>query len=124
MACHVVKMRIHSAKNSITSSLSEQLGHYRSSKCSVVYVIISESPETRWVSISIRAISMHKIESREISNRIYLSKTILACRERQANKTRISHCLSDASTTFNPIGSPSQDCLPYLPYSTLKKCCC
>jgi len=29
---------------------------------------------------------MHKIESREISNRKYLSKTILACRERQANK--------------------------------------
>jgi len=27
---------------------------------------------------------MHKIESRVISNRKYLSKTILACRERQA----------------------------------------
>jgi len=29
---------------------------------------------------------MHKIESREISNRKYLSKTILACRERKASK--------------------------------------
>ena len=47
------------------------------SKCSVVYLIISESPESRLVPISIRAISMHKIESREISNRKYLSKTIL-----------------------------------------------
>ena len=46
-----------------------------SSKCSVVYVIISESPETRLVHISIQAISMHTIESREISNRKYLSKT-------------------------------------------------
>jgi len=27
---------------------------------------------------------MHKTESRDISNRKYLSKTILACRERQA----------------------------------------
>jgi len=53
---------------------------------SVVYVIISESPETRLVPISIRAISMHKKESREISNRKYLSKTILACRSRQAKK--------------------------------------
>jgi len=35
------------------------------------------------VPISIR---MHKIESRETSNRKYLSKTILACRERQAKK--------------------------------------
>jgi len=39
---------------------------------------------TRLVPISIRAISMHKIESREISNRKYLSKTILACGEMQA----------------------------------------
>jgi len=31
---------------------------------------------------------MHKIERREISNRKYLSKTILACRERQANKEK------------------------------------
>jgi len=46
-----------------------------SNKSSVVYVIISESTETWLVSISIRAISMHKIESREISNRKYLSKT-------------------------------------------------
>jgi len=53
-------------------------------KCSVVYVIISESPETRLVPISIRAISKHKIESREISNRKNLSKTKLVCRERQA----------------------------------------
>jgi len=73
MACHVVKMRIHSAKYSNTTS---------SSKRSVVYVIISESPETRLVHISIQAISMHKIESWEISNRKYLSKTILACREK------------------------------------------
>jgi len=29
---------------------------------------------------------MHKIESRETSNRKYLSKTILACRSRQAKK--------------------------------------
>ena len=41
---------------------------------------------TRLVPISIWAISMHKIESREILNRKYLSKTILACRERQAKK--------------------------------------
>jgi len=46
-----------------------------SSKCSVVYVVISESPETRLVPISIRAISMHKKESMTISNRKYLSKT-------------------------------------------------
>ena len=45
---------------------------------------ISESPETQLVPISIREISMLKIESRDISNRKYLSKTILACRERQA----------------------------------------
>jgi len=32
---------------------------------------------------------MHKIESREIPNRKYLSKTILACRERQAKKSNI-----------------------------------
>ena len=57
-----------------------------SSICSVVYVTISESPETRLVPIFIREISMHKIESREISNRKYLSKTILAYRARQANK--------------------------------------
>jgi len=56
---------------------------YASRKCSVVYVIISESPETRLAPISIR---MHKVESRETSNRKYLSKTILACRERQAKK--------------------------------------
>jgi len=36
-----------------------------------------------------RLISMHKIESREISKRKYLSKTILACRERQANKRQL-----------------------------------
>jgi len=35
------------------------------------------------VPLSIR---MHKLESRETSNRKYLSKTILACRERQAKK--------------------------------------
>jgi len=52
------------------------------SKCSVVYVIISES----MVPISIRAFSMHKIESKDISNRKYLSKTILACRSRQSKK--------------------------------------
>ena len=57
-----------------------------SSKGSVVYVLISELPETRLVPISIWAISMHKIESRENSNRKYHSKTILACRERQAKK--------------------------------------
>ena len=33
--------------------------------------------------------SMHKIESRETSNRKYLSKTILACRERQAKNNTI-----------------------------------
>ena len=155
MACHVVKMRIHSAKNSITSSQSEQwivpqlsirinynetwsvliqwlIGlwsndnltqfkqwkawflfvisviKYRidfvilgrrlrncgtihsaitSSICSLVYVITQESPETRLVPFSIRAISMHIIESRGITNRKYLSKTILACRERQAKNT-------------------------------------
>jgi len=32
---------------------------------------------------------MHKIESREISNRKYLSKTILACRERHAKKGEV-----------------------------------
>jgi len=48
--------------------------------------MISNSPETRLVSISVRAISMHRTESRDISNRKYLSKTILACRERQAKK--------------------------------------
>ena len=37
-----------------------------SSKWSVVYLIILKSPETRLVPISIRKISMHKIESREI----------------------------------------------------------
>jgi len=62
-----------------------------SSKCSVVYVIISESPETRLVAISVRAISMHKIESREISNRKYLSKTI---RSRQAKKTDLRSLLA------------------------------
>jgi len=31
---------------------------------------------------------MHKIESRDFTNRKYLSKTILACRERQAKKYR------------------------------------
>ena len=30
----------------------------------------------------------------------------------------ISHCLSDVRTTLNPIGSPLQDYLPYLPCST------
>ena len=54
-----------------------------SSKCSVVYVIILESPKTRLVPISIRAISMHRIESRDISNRKYLSKTILASQKQQ-----------------------------------------
>ena len=44
------------------------------SKCSVVYVIILESPESRLGPISIRANSMHKIESREISNRKFISK--------------------------------------------------
>jgi len=53
---------------------------------SVVYVIISEPPETRMVPISIR---MHKIESRKTSNRKYLSKTILACRERASQKVTI-----------------------------------
>ena len=33
-----------------------------------------ESPESRLGPISIQAISMHKIESREISNRKYISK--------------------------------------------------
>jgi len=51
-----------------------------------MFVIISESPKTRPVTISIRTISMHKIESREISN---LSKTILACRERQAKTKNV-----------------------------------
>jgi len=41
--------------------------------------------------ISIRAISMHKIESKEISNRKYLSKKILACRLRQAKK-KLAKC--------------------------------
>jgi len=52
-------MPIHSAKNSIIGTTRP----LPSSKCSVVYVIISESPETRLVPISIRAISMHKTES-------------------------------------------------------------
>jgi len=60
----------------------------------VVYVVISESPETRLVPISIRAINMHKIESREISNRKYLSKTILACRKRQA-KNLLAYCVNN-----------------------------
>jgi len=51
--------------------------------------MISNSPETRLVSISVRAISMHRTESRDISNRKYLSKTILACRERQAKKVHM-----------------------------------
>ena len=83
MACHVVKMRIHSLKIALHHH-NRNNSAIPSSKRSVVYVIISESPETRLVTISIRAISMHKIESREISNRTYLSKTILACREQQA----------------------------------------
>ena len=50
MACHVVKMRIHSAKNSIMYIIIiETTRPLLSSKCSVVYVIISESPETRLV---------------------------------------------------------------------------
>jgi len=59
-----MKMRIHYAKNSIMYIII--IGTTRplpSNKCSVVYVIISESPETRLVPISIRAISMHKIET-------------------------------------------------------------
>ena len=38
------------------------------------------------VPILIRAISMHKTESKEISNRKIPYKTILACREWQAKK--------------------------------------
>jgi len=38
---------------------------------------------------------MHKIESREISNRKYLPKTILACRERQAYNWKNKHSASD-----------------------------
>jgi len=43
-------------------------------KILIVYVIILESPESRLGPISIRAISMHKIESREISYRKNISK--------------------------------------------------
>ena len=79
----VFKLRLRHCK--IRSSPICNTHHHRC--CSVVYVIISKSPETRLIPISVRAISMHKTESRETSNRKYLSKTILACRERQANNT-------------------------------------
>jgi len=42
---------------------------------------------------------MHKIESRETSNRKYLSKTILACRKRQAKNSYMykhKYCLYGA----------------------------
>jgi len=48
---------------------------------------------TRLVPISI---CMHKVKSRETSNRKYLSKTILACRERQAKKTSNKEGLCDS----------------------------
>ena len=37
------------------------------------------------------SICMHIIESRETSNRKYLSKTMMAFRERQANKMHTTH---------------------------------
>jgi len=40
--------------------------------------------------------------------------------ETVTDKIRISHCFSDARTTFNPMGSPSQDYHPYLSCSTSK----
>ena len=61
--------------------------------------MISNSPETRLVSISVRANSMHRTESRDISNRKYLSKTILACRERQA-KNRLPNIDRSISVFF------------------------
>jgi len=71
--------------------------------------------ETRLVPISIRAISMHKIESGEISNRKYLSKTILACRELQAKKVImlcrgpiLLHCFLGLFCHFSGV---ADDCL-------------
>ena len=97
--CEYIPLKIalhhHSRNNSAITS----------SKCSLVYVIISESPETRLVPFSIRAISMHIIESRGISNRKYLSKTILACRERQAKNTfRKCPSLYDSIWRVHSIG--------------------
>jgi len=54
---------------------------------------------------------MHKIECREISNRKYLSKTILACRERQA-KNPIS---------YNLLYSGDGGECPFTPYKLLYK---
>ena len=63
------------------------------------------------VPISIR---MHKIESRDTSNRKYLSKTILACRERQAKKPFCKlacRCLKETSLDFLWLKDPS---LPFI----------
>jgi len=53
---------------------------------------------------------MHKIQSREISNRKYLSKTILACRERQANKNKLKRMyqrsISYKNTVFTILIGP------------------
>ena len=52
-----------------------------------------ESVRNSMVPIFIRAISMHKIESKEISNRKYLSKTILAKKlyHKSSNQHQIQH---------------------------------
>ena len=98
--CEFIPLKIalhhHNRNNSLPSS-----------KCSVVYVIILELPETRLVPISIRAISMHKIESRESSNRKYLSKTILACCERQAkHKGVLPESAVRKTTAIRPCATP------------------
>ena len=67
--------------------LRNSIGIARNS--SVVYVTVSESLVTRLVLISVACIQLNKIESRETSNRKYLSKSILACRERQANNSHV-----------------------------------
>jgi len=44
---------------------------------------------------------MHKVVSRETSNRKYLSKTILACRERQAKKTKQNKMADKTNQTLS-----------------------
>jgi len=51
--------------------------------------------------------SMHKIESRETSNRKYLSKTILACRERQANNNYHGPLYIESPATIHPLVAAS-----------------
>jgi len=60
---------------------------------------------------------MHKIESRDISNRKSLSKTILACRERQAKKMVLKkHGLLEAN---NKLGFIIKDATPLMHRSRL-----